>query len=104
MGTQTKLGGSRAPRIRRRENSAAIARSRSQTAWLKTQRSRKAKAAMASGAATATKICQRAGGAVPVLRGMYAKRKAMAKQARNPSTCASGWKLERNPTDWKIGS
>src|SRR5207302_9793525 len=25
-------------------------------------------------------------------------------QARNPSTCARGWKLERNPTERKIGS
>src|SRR5256885_10010188 len=102
IGTQTKLGGSRAPRVRRSENSAAIARSKSHTACPRTQRSRKARTAIASGAATAKATCQRAGGGVPVLRGTYAKRKAMAKQARKPSTWARGWKLERNPTDPKI--
>src|SRR5256885_17098345 len=104
MATRRKRGGGGAPRIRGRKTWGALGSKRSGGAGLTSQPWRRAKAAIATGAPTATKICQREGGGVPVLRGMYAKRNAMAKQARNPSTCARGWKLERNPTERKIGT
>ncbi len=58
-------------------------------------RSNQAQTTETIGAAIATAICQGAGGAVPVPRGTKVKRNPTAKQVRNPSTCATGWKAAR---------
>ena len=58
-------------------------------------RSNQAQTTETTGAASATAICHQAGGAVPVRRGTKVKRKPTAKQVRNPSTWATGWKAAR---------
>jgi hypothetical protein len=50
---------------------------------------------MTTGAMIAIAICQAAGGAVDVRRGIRVKRNPTAKQVMKPSICAKAWKIDR---------
>src|SRR6185295_4038485 len=98
-GTQRKPGG-KAPRDferRARLNAKPITtRMRAtQQACEGTQSSNQANAVVATGATTATAICQARAGSPPVRRGMKVKRKPVAKQVISPWIWVMAWKVER---------
>ena len=97
--TQTKLFGTRgaAPGARKRLTANWINTPirRSQGICESAHFSYQAPTVIAIGARTPTAICQAAGGAVAVRRGMSVKRNPTAKQVMKPSICAKAWKIDR---------
>jgi len=108
--TQTKLAGTESRRcdesILLAANWMSVPRRSSQKICETAHFSNQERITTATGQPSATSICQTAGGAVPVLRGTKVKRNPSAKQVRNPSICASAWKIDRysgiTPTAKKI--